>query len=98
MLPSGQCFESCISSFAVGLFGATDRTDIKKGREEEGQMKAIRKKMMRWFFYFKFSVTFIYVVLMGVVCACFAEKSEDEQGSVLSFHGASLRDPEELGS
>lgn len=62
-------------------------------------MKAIRKKMMRWFFFFfKFSVTFIYVVLMGVVCACFEEKSEDnEQGSVLSFHHVSLRDPKELG-
>lgn len=54
MLPSGQCFDSCISSFAVGLcnIGATDRTDIKKGRWEEGEMKAIRKKMMRWFFFF----------------------------------------------
>lgn len=61
-------------------------------------MKAIRKKMMRWFFFLKFSVTFIYVVLMGVVCACFTEKPEDnEQGSVLSFHPVSLRDPEELG-
>lgn len=62
-------------------------------------MKAIRKKMMRWFFFFfKFSATFIYVVLLGVVCACFAEKPEDnEQGLVLSFHRVSLRDPEELG-
>lgn len=52
MPPSCQCFKSCISSFAVGLcnIGATDRTDIKKGRWEEGEMKAIRKKMMHSFF------------------------------------------------
>lgn len=35
---------------------------------------------------------------MGVVCTCFAEKSEDnEQGSVLSFYHVGLRNPKELG-
>lgn len=52
MLPSGQCFGSCISLLTVGLCntGAIDRKDIKEGRWEEGEMKAIRQKMMRSFF------------------------------------------------
>lgn len=58
-------------------------------------MKAIRKKMMHSFFKI---FCYIYVLLMGLVCACFTEKSEDnKQGWVLSFQQVGLKDPRELG-